>query len=487
MISMRLAAPGVSSQTFQLHQLLKLAFLCYMLFTINSAFAERSLVDSITAALAKRPAGATVALSVLKIANGTTEEVLHYNADQALTPASVQKLVTTAVALRTLGPEFRFRTEIFGVGGRSGNYQTLFLVGGGDPSLAIEHSYLMAKALFRRGVRKVDQLILNSSKFVGRAPQGTRAYDAGLSPLSFNFNSMFFEICPGAAAGSPAVVGVDVADDFAQVINKVVTGKDRPISIDASGDGRRFVVSGAIRPGSVCKGFYRAVGDPAVYFAHTFANQLQELGISVGEVRVSGEAQPNSGESHLYTHLSRPLAEILHAMNRFSTNTFADHLVYALSDKGPDSSWSWGEGLSRLLTFASQSPYLCASCEFRDGSGLAHSNKMTSRFLGRLLAEIALNPALSADFQAGLPAPGRTGSLEDRLASFGSVNFRAKTGTLTGVRSLAGYVYPENGQVYAFALLQNNLNSREDGFKFEEAVVKALGARYPDGKSTKGS
>jgi D-alanyl-D-alanine carboxypeptidase/D-alanyl-D-alanine-endopeptidase (penicillin-binding protein 4) len=439
--------------------------------------AEEGLVESLSRILKNRPKGTEVSLSVLEVDGNSVTDVFHSNENKPLIPASIQKLVIAAAAIKHLGPEFRFKTEVF-VDGRSGGaVERLIVVGGGDPSLAIEQSYLIAKAIKRRGIQKINELVLDGSRFVGRSAQGERAFDAALSPLSFNFNSIFFEVCPGPTTGKAAQVGIDVPADLVVLKNQIVTGPEKPINITLSGDGRTYLLSGAIPLGAMCRGFYRAVSEPGVYFAATLAAQLREIGVSVSLEKVSRNSMTHGKSEYLYSHQSTPLAELVYQMNHFSTNSYADHLVFALADQLAGGFQQWEKGLEVLNEFVKSEPFNCEQCDFADGSGLSRSNKVTTRFMTSLLAHHLLDTSLSPDFQAGLPAPGRTGSLEERSVDFGEVVFRAKTGTLTGVRSLAGFVYLKNGKSLVFSLIQNNLPSREAGYNLEEAVVKVLGAK----------
>lgn len=451
-----------------------LASLLASIFIPASLQAQDGLVPRLARVIKNKPKGAEVALSVVRLSGASSKDEFHSEENKPLIPASIQKLVTSAAALEQLGPEFRFKTEVFVEGMLGDEAQRLILVGGGDPSLAIEESYLIAKAIKRRGVGKVVELVLDGSRFVGRVPQGDRAFDAALSPLSFNFNSVFFEVCPGPAQGAPAKIGMDAPADLVRIRNLVTTGREKGIEISLGRDGRTYTLSGAIPQDSLCRGYYRAVADPGIYFAETLANQLMELGVPVLSTNVSRNSPAPGRAQFLYGHRSRPLAELVYEMNHFSTNSYADHIVFALADQLAGGEQQWGKGLEVLSNFAKAPPFNCTGCKFADGSGLSHTNRVTTRFMTSLLAQVYFNRALSPDFQAGLPAPGRTGSLEERSADFGKAIFRAKTGTLTGVRSLAGYVYLEDGSALAFALIQNNLASRDAGYAFEEKVVKAI-------------
>lgn len=455
---------------------LTLAISLALLLPTSILRADEGVVESLSNILAKRPKGSDVGLSVLSFDGAKFEDVFHSNENKPLVPASIQKLVTAAAAIKHLGPEFRFKTELFVSGQHGSSVEKLIVVGAGDPSLAIEQSYLIAKAVKRRGIAQVKELVLDGSRFVGRPAQGERAFDAALSALSFNFNALFFEVCPGASAGLPGRVGVDAPADFAVVKNGVVTGPDRAIDIRPLSDGRTYVVTGAVSPGAMCKGFYRAVSDPGIYFAATLAAQLKETGVLVESRRVSRQSMTEGEAQYFYGYQSAPLAELIYQMNHFSTNSYADHLVFALADQLAGGVRQWEKGLEVLNEFVKSEPYECQQCNLADGSGLSRGNKVTTKFMTSLLAQQLRDRVLAADFEAALPAPGRTGSLEEREADFGNAKFRAKTGSLTGVRSLAGFVYLPAGKTLIFALIQNNLPSREAGYKLEEGVVKVLGA-----------
>lgn len=464
---------GSQSQRFLLNLLLVI-----LISVSNIAFCDERLHDQIARLIgAKRSSVKELAVSVLTLKNTREIEYTYEeNEHTPFMPASTLKLVTSAAALSTLGPEFRFKTDLFTVGRKGEKVARLVLVGGGDPTINIEDSYLIAKAVKRRGIRSIDELVMSGSKFLAQAAKGDRAYDAALSPLSFNFNSLFFEVCPDQELGGPASVGLDVPDNFVKIINKVKTSRATNINIVASPNGRKYTVSGEIAYGGTCKGFYRSVPDPAEYFAYVLAAQLREVGVRVSSETISSSSKDAEEGEFIYSHTSKPLSEILFAMNHFSTNSFADHLIFALADPNSTAAGRWASGIENVNRFVREGRFHCVRCKLVDGSGLSHDNRVTSHFMALLLVDMLKDRQLAPDFQAMLAAPGRTGSLEDRASDFGNVVFRAKTGTLTGVRSLAGYVYLSNGDVRVFSILQNGIATREAGFKIEEAIVKLLGA-----------
>ncbi|MCB0340095.1 MAG: D-alanyl-D-alanine carboxypeptidase, partial [Bdellovibrionales bacterium] len=145
-------------------------------------------------------------LSVLDIRS--RQKVFSYRDSDQVKPASVLKLLTSSVALRRLGAHHQFETYFFTdqSGVKNGKIEHLYVKGGGDPSLTIEDLWIVVRSLRRRGVRPIGSIWLDDTYFEHIKPAvGQRAYETGTSALSFNHNSIEFEVCP-SINGAPAAI-----------------------------------------------------------------------------------------------------------------------------------------------------------------------------------------------------------------------------------------------------------------------------------------
>lgn len=125
------------------------------------------------------------------------KEVFAAHEDEPLKPASVLKLLTAVVALKRLGPDYTFKTEVWADAmGRA--ERSVVLRGGADPDLTIEALWLLLRKIKKLGITKIPVLGLDASRApTTKGREGQRAYETSSSSLAFNFNSVAFDVCPG--------------------------------------------------------------------------------------------------------------------------------------------------------------------------------------------------------------------------------------------------------------------------------------------------
>jgi serine-type D-Ala-D-Ala carboxypeptidase/endopeptidase (penicillin-binding protein 4) len=387
-----------------------------------------TLADVLERPLNDDSLGARVAAAVIDLSTGST--LLAENAESALIPASTIKILTAAAALEVLGPGHRFTTRV--VAGETP--EQIVLVGGGDPMLtaradadlvaATRISYLAertAAALTKAGTTTVE-LIVDDGLFTGPAvdPDWRPAY--------------------------------------------VLNGDVGPVSALAVDGGR-------IKPGLRARS-----DDPALFAAAEFAGVLAAHGIIVRAGPARGEA--TDGAAEIAAVQSVPVAQIVEQVLLVSDNDGAEVLArhVALGTGRPGSSRDADgaviETLERLGIDMSDTVIV-------DGSGLARGNAISPEVLVATLAAAAkaenpdLRPVLT-----GLPVAQFTGTLGDRFesprAADGAGVVRAKTGTLTGVSSLAGFVVARDGSAYGFAVLADAIVNTEGARAALDEVAATL-------------
>lgn len=411
-------------------------------------------------------------------------EMIAINAAQALKPASVLKVLTSFAALAELGPDYRFETEILSFGKRDANGRLAGLVmrGGGDPELTLESLWLLARRIRKEGVRKIETLYLDGSRFLSEHQrQGERAFQAGASALSFNFNSVEFRVCPANAVGGGAGVTVDPIESGIKLNGVICTvaGSGGTFSIDEIGaddgpyDGAlAYRLSGTIGRGRGCETFYRSVRDPKRLLANTLRAFLGSQGIEVAHIVL---ADTPAGAKRLFTHDSKALSLIVEDLNHFSTNFIAEHLMYVLGPVG-DGRFDRERGLAHVGAVLRHYEVPTAGLVMMDGSGLSHENRVSANTVVETLIRGAQQPAFGIEFLKSLSVAGRNGTLKTRVFdSEGMMVLRGKTGTIDGVSSLAGLVSGASGRSAAFAILQNQVSSKERAAKFEEQLVSKIG------------
>ena len=420
----------------------------------------RRALDHVLASKALR--GARVA-ALVEGADG--RELYARDPDRPLIPASNAKLLTTLAALARFGPTHRFETLLVADAkpDAEGAVQTLVLRGGGDPAVNNEDWWQIANELRSAGLRRVrGDLVLDDSLFDrerwhpswGRT--GARAYHAPVGALNANYGAFSVMIRPAPTVGEAVEVEVMPPVAHLVVVNRALTQRARRrtslhVDREAGPQGERVLVSGAASAGAVATRLHRSVLDPTRYAGSVLLWQLEAQGIEVeGVIRVG--TAPEAAEV-LLRHEGKALSEIVWLCMKYSNNQIAEALVKQLAVRtGVRGSWSSGAAeLRRVLASLGVDP---SGFSLVDGSGLSYENKATPRAFVQALRAGEQSFDFGPEWMAAMPLANLDGTLADRAAgAAGSV--RAKTGTLTRVTALSGYVRLMSGERARFSLLVN--------------------------------
>jgi D-alanyl-D-alanine carboxypeptidase/D-alanyl-D-alanine-endopeptidase (penicillin-binding protein 4) len=441
--------------------------------------ADRAVLDQLARDFQRRmgPTGAIV----VRIPDGRV--MLALNADQKWVPASTIKIVTAYAGLKVLGPDFRFKTRVYTSGPLVNGHLRgdLIIQGGGDPLLVAERLWLLALQIRRTGLKSVGGIRIDNTYLhppvtstAGRWDRH-RAHSAPLAGFTTSFNVLVIVARPGAGAGSPGRIFVTPDVAGLAVDNQTTTTPGQGGVISAKWRGRTLVVSGRVglnapagRPRTLL-----AVYHPAAYAARALAFCLKTLGIRVGNRFTTGPLP--RGAERLFIHLSQPLSFILSQMNRFSSNVMAELTLAAVGAKVfglPASRKKGARAVTRLLVGLGIPK---ADFNITCGSGLLRSTRIAPRALARVLVAAAKDPDVGPDLVASLTAEGRRGTLRARRNMAGGRQYvRGKTGSLSGVRSLAGYV-SDGRQAHAFVFLSRSQAARRN---YHYAIGKILRALY---------
>jgi D-alanyl-D-alanine carboxypeptidase, serine-type, PBP4 family len=430
------------------------------------------------------------------------------NPDLALMPASNQKILTAAVALWALKPDFRYRTTIAYTGSidRTGTLNgDLYLKGSGDPSLDSARLLALAQEVKARGIVQVNgRIVADASAFddqtLGNGWQWddeSYYYSAQVAGLNCDRNILQLEITPGKNVDDPATVVVGGAqamalgfanNPYVEVVNEVKTvvaaeGVAPAISVTRV-RGRNIVrLTGTIPAGAEQKPVREevTVEDPALFAASRFVELLRVSGVTVPPAvrrRVEKGVTPADAVEVAVSE-SQPLRELLKDFLKPSDNLYGEALLKtvgkALSDEG--TARAGANALRDLLKVAAVEP---GGLSVADGSGLSRMNTVTPRILVDVLTNVWQRfPADARDaFIAGLPEAGVDGTLRNRMKKTPAEGkVRAKTGTLTGVSALSGYLTTPTGQRVVFSIVMNQYE-RSGGASAarsaQDAIVLAL-------------
>jgi len=441
--------------------------------------------------LLARPALRDARVGVCVVSLDTGAWLYARDADVLLNPASNVKLFTSAAALARLGPEFRFDTEFLldaGTGGAAAP-RTLYVRGKGDPSVVTERLYAMAADLSHLGLRRVADIVLDDSWFDAEriAPgfdqeDGDRAYLAPTGALSLNFNTVAVHVAPGDRVGAPARVELEPDSPFFELVNRTVTVGPRsarrlvPSSQPLPGR-QRIVVEGRVPLGGRPSATWRKIDDPPRYFGETLRRLLEARGVRVvGRVR-PGPVPPDARLFHVAE--SEPLDELVRRLNKSSNNFTAEQLMKALGAATSGPPGHLGGGVAAVEQLLAELGIPRGSYVMKNGSGLNDANRFSARQTVRLLAAMARRFPLASEYLASLPVAGKDGTIRWRMEGTEAVGrVRAKTGTLDGVSTLAGYVETASRERLAFAIFVNDhLGRAWTVTPVVDAMVAALAGR----------
>jgi len=461
------------------------------------------------------------------VADRDTGETLYsLNADHFFAPASNAKIFTTALALATLGPDYRFRTTLESPGMLGGDGHLsgdLILVGRGDPDLSNrKFPYTgngeregpvdrmlgeMADAAVAKGLREVDgDIIADDSYFpYDPYPAGWNAGDlfftfgAPVSAIAFNDNVVTVLVQAGASAGDAATIAAEpaaAADTIGHEITTVAPGANFNLAVVRQPGVDFIQIRGTIPAGHAPVRLDLAMTNPAETAARTLKELLEARGVHVtGSVRVQHAPPPEStpagdpvfpapgataqataaaGRLVLAEHLSPPLIQSVEFTNKASNNLHAELLLRAVAHEKLGLG-STAAGLKVEKDFLRAAGIPDGDVVLSDGSGLARDDLVTSRAMVMLLRYAARQP-WGNDFMSTLPVAGVDGTLEDRMKNSAATGLiEAKTGTLEHDHALSGYATTLHGEYLAFAIFCNNDAQHGPGASAPiDAIAKAM-------------
>ncbi len=428
------------------------------------AICSRDLAPQIEA-IVNRPNFVRSRFGVLIQALGTRQTLYSRDAEQFFIPASNAKILTTAVALRALSPTYRIRTSVYGT--RSPNGWSIRVVGRGDPSFGDRQLRDLAQQLKQRGIRKISDLIVEDSYFGRDAVNSDWAvgdiqqtYAVPVSSLILNENSLGLKVSP-QALGQPLKVEWDdptEANDW-KIENRSLTVDAKTEEfLDVGRDLSQPIlkVTGQLHvsSGSATNGV--AIPNPDEYFLRKFVRSLNEAGITIERSSVSDQAV-RSNAIEIAKIDSPPLSELVKEANRNSNNLYAEVLLRTLGIQNSNTKGRTvlERGLASLTRELDQFGIDKTEVELADGSGLARQNWSTPAAFVKVLQVISQQPE-GKYLRESLPIAGVSGTLQSRFQNSAAKGItRAKTGTLTGVSALSGYIDPPNYASIVFSIIIN--------------------------------
>jgi len=414
----------------------------------------------------------------IKIVSLENNKTLYaYNSQKLLMPASTNKLYTCAAALHYLGNNHTFKTRVLK------NKNNLVLKGGGDPDLSIDQLDSLA-IIVSKNIKKIDTLYLDDTLLdslnYGEGwmwDEGPWWYAAPIGALSVNDNCIDFYVEPGNI-GSPASISYFPETSYITFENNSITVNDTldfnklKIDRDWVASGNNFSVTGEIMDTTKKDTLYRNIYDPSLFAGTIFRQLLNEHGTTVKQL--SRKAQDLTDYKELIVHYSDSLIVSAKNLMNESDNLTAELFVKSIGalDTLPG---TWEAGLDSIKSFLSSKVKIDTSnIRLADGSGVSRYTLTNSDQLISLLSWVYTSKHKD-DFISTLPGGGWPKStLEKRLIDEGG-KVRAKTGGLSGVQNLAGYIKSSKHGPVAFSILMNGYIGSSSKYRYvQNQIVKTI-------------
>lgn len=462
----------------------RVAFKGFLIFGLAAPTFGAELPRSVTLALRALDIPLSAVGVVVQEVGAPRPEVA-INAQAAMDPASVMKLVTTYAALETLGPAYHWRTEAYLDG------EDLVLRGSGDPKLDYEGFWMLLRNLRGRGLRDIrGDIVLDRSYFAPAQytpfdSDTYRPYNVTPDALLVNFKSLHFTFIPREDGvhiyAEPAIPGLTV-------VNRLKAGGE-----GACPEGRAFrdLLHAEFQPrpprASFTGAYPASCGERdmnvALYEAGDYLEGLvrglwTELGGTWSGKLREGRVSPSA--RLLYAHESEPLSEVVRDINKFSNNVMARQLFLTLGAESAGPPADTDKGARAVREWLASKALAMPELVLDNGSGLSRLARISPAHLNALLQAAWRSPVMP-EFMASLPIVAVDGTMKKRLKSE-AVAGRAhmKTGMLADARAMAGYVLDRLGRRHTVVMIVNHPRATESDPAMDALLAWIYDATGPD-------
>ncbi len=441
-------------------------------------------VDSLVMDPTLRNAG--IGMLFLDLTRTRNRILYSFNPDLSLVPASVIKILTTATALEVLGGNKSFGTILQYNGSITGRTLkgNLFIKGGGDPTFSPEKVFdRWATSVKDLGIDTIDGNIIGDAGIFERFPipltwswgELNSAYGAAASGLSIGGNIYEIKLISNLVGPYSASAGhLQPGFQELQVYNLSTEANISEENIFMIGDpyGYTKYIEGWIPKGKKEVSYYAPIPNPPGTAAYEFSKRLLQKGIyitglpvNLANLRDTSKLKTFEGSrNNIAFAFSPSIATIVSITNQQSNNLFAEHLIKHLGlnkyHSGSDES-----GAMAISDFWKNRGMDTGGLYMFDGCGISRYNAVTARQLLFILEYMKKSPYFQV-FYNSLPLAGVTGTLKNSFKETPAEgNLRAKTGTMSRVKSLAGYLRTETNKTIGFAIIINNYNCTTEELK----------------------
>jgi D-alanyl-D-alanine carboxypeptidase/D-alanyl-D-alanine-endopeptidase (penicillin-binding protein 4) len=435
------------------------------------------LTSSVKASLSKRinaiisqPSQKKVRFSIHIVKADSGGTVYNHNATESLTPASNMKIITSAAALKFLGPNFTYKTTV----GLCDD--TLVVIGSGDPLLgdkdtdakySREEGWIfqdITAALKKKGVTKINDIVVDSSVFDDQRVHPSwpkkelnKPYACEVSGLNFNGNCIDIS---AKKTGKKVDVSIEPQTKFIKFTNKVIPISRGTSTIGSYRDSQpnEIVIHGKCK--STIGPYAVAIERPAAFFGFLLAEHLAKAGIKTNGELIVKSVSEDCNITVLTEH-STSLADCLARCNKDSFGLAAEALfkTIAANSSMTNKNGSWAAGRRIISRYLSALGIDRSQFYIADGSGLSRQNELSAYAITTVLSDV-YNGRDWPLYKASLAVGGVDGTVS---TYFREKKYKGKiagkTGYIAGVKSFSGICTTDNGD-YIFSILANNTNGK---------------------------
>jgi serine-type D-Ala-D-Ala carboxypeptidase/endopeptidase (penicillin-binding protein 4) len=422
----------------------------------------------------------SVSLYIIDVATGSP--ISEYNSEKSFTQASILKLITTSAALEMLGENYRFKTSL-GYSGiiRKGSKTldgNIVIKGGGDPTLGSENFPEFYNGFIDKWIK--DLKALGIKKITGRVivddsyydyqpvPKGWswedigNYYGSGAYGLSIFDNTLQIHFKTSGKGSLPVLTNI-IPEESGIEFTNLLTASDTEVNgyIFSAPYGNKGWIAGTIpenKADFILKG---SIPDPPLFLAKIFNRKMKDAGIKVSNSPVTARLMPEviTDNFTLVSEISSPpLSAIIKVLNQNSVNLYAEHLIKELGKVYRDSGTTYA-GTEVIMKFLNNSGVKTDGIFIVDGSGLSSRDAVNSASIVELLLFMKKNGRFFDEYKQSLPDAGKEGTLKNYFKDqvFES-RLKVKSGSMTRVRSFAGYFTTLSGKDMIFCIIVNNYN-----------------------------
>ncbi|TAG46947.1 MAG: D-alanyl-D-alanine carboxypeptidase/D-alanyl-D-alanine-endopeptidase [Betaproteobacteria bacterium] len=436
----------------------------------------------------------SVAIYVREV--GRERPIIEHRAAVPMNPASTMKLVTTLVGLDALSPSYSWKTEFLTDGRLSDGVLdgALYIRGGGDPKFTWENLQVAIKALREQGIREIKgDFVMDRSRFIKVADDPAqfdgkplRPYNVMPDALLYNFKSVGFKFSP-QPDNSVSITSDGPIPDGLDIVNRLrATGGScgdwrtlvTPV-FESSGNAVRASFTGTYAKECGDRDWYVSLFDHAGIVSGSFAKLWRDSG-GVWSGRARDGIVPAIAQKR-FTHSSPPLSSMISDINKFSNNVMARQLLLTIDSELRKSAGSVASATQSVRDWAGNRGFDVPDLRIENGSGLSRTERISAKSMGRFL-EYGLTAPYSRDFVLSLPVAATDGTLSRRFNNMAADgNAFLKTGTLDGVKTLAGYLMLPDKRLVLFVGFINHPNA-DAGVKALDAAVEWVYQNPPSSK-----